>query len=709
MAGPPSPVTTTENLTFKPYVPPGTLIPEFTVRAVALGAVLGIVFGAVSVYLALRAGLTVSASIPIAVLSISIFKWLGKSTILENNIVQTVGSAGESIAAGTVFTLPALIFLGFPLDYGRVFPLALAGGLLGVLFVIPIRMALVVREHGTLIYPEGKACADVLISGEEGGIQAGKVFAGAGIGMIYKFMMGESGGLSFWKAQPVWHPSWYPGATLSGEITPEYLGVGYIIGTRVAGLMFAGGVVSWLVLIPLFKFLGAHVQDVIYPGTMRIAQMAPLDIWKSYIRYIGAGAVTMAGVITLGRTIPTIAGAFASAFRQLRQTNIGSHETTQRTERDLPLSLVAAGTLVMVFGIWMLLRLRVNPGAHGNLASSILIVVFGFFFATVSARIAGLLGSSSNPISGMTIATLVAVCLIFSLIGWTSNAYAAVALSIGAVVCISAATGGATTQDLKTGFLVGATPSYQEIGLAVGALTSVFVIGLTLSLLNRSATRVNTVAIRNVEIASDVRPQGSVSYNGRQYQVLSALGSRTLPDGRYYYNPEQHSIEYQEVPGIGSADYPAPQATLMSVVINGILTRKLPWTLLLFGAFIVVALELCGVRSLAFAVGSYLPISTTATIFAGGVVRWLAQKVGSKQEESEAGSGALFSSGLIAGGSLGGLALAVVVGFKREEAVAIGARWFPTFAESDLAALLIFVSLAVLLFLVARARAVIRH
>src|SRR5438094_4902052 len=520
--------------------------------------------------------------------------------------------------------------------------------------------------------------------------------------MLYKFMMGESGGLSFWKAQPEWHPSWYPGATLAGEITPEYLGVGYIIGTRVAGLMFAGGVVSWLVLIPLFKFLGAHVQDAIYPGTMRIAQMTPLDVWKSYIRYIGAGAVTMAGVITLGRTIPTITSAFSSAFRQLRQSSLGKHVATERTARDLPLSLVAAGSLLMVIGVWVLLAFRVNPGARGNLASSILIILFGFFFATVSARIAGLLGSSSNPISGMTIATLVAVCLIFSLIGWTSNTYAAVALSIGAVVCISAATGGATTQDLKTGFLVGATPSYQEIGLAVGALTSVFVIGLTLSLLNRSATRVNAITIPNVEVASDVRSQGSVSYNGREYQVLSALGSRTVPDGRYYYDPAAHRIDYQEVPGIGSADYPAPQATLMSVVINGILTRKLPWTLLLFGAFIVVALEICGVRSLAFAVGSYLPISTTATIFAGGVVKWLAQKATrAKEEESEAGSGALFSSGLIAGGSLGGLALAAVVGFKKEGAFAIGTRFFPAFAQSDLAALLIFLALTGRLFFVA--------
>ncbi|HKS95693.1 MAG TPA: oligopeptide transporter, OPT family, partial [Terriglobia bacterium] len=499
---------------FRPYVPAGTVIPEFTPRAVLVGALLGIVFGAVSVYLALRAGLTVSASIPIAVISISIFKWLGKSTILENNIVQTVGSAGESIAAGTVFTLPALIFLGFQLQYSRIFLLALAGGLLGVLFVIPIRMALVVKEHGTLVYPEGKACADVLVTGERGGIQAGKVFGGAGIGMLYKFLMGERGGLSLWKAQPEWHPAWYPGATLAGEITPEYLGVGYIIGTRVAGLMFAGGVVSWLVLIPVFKFFGAHVQDVIYPGTIRIADMSPAQVWGSYIRYIGAGAVTMAGLITLGRTIPTIVSAFSSAFRQLRQSRLVAALTTERTANDLPLTFVAGGTLVMIVGIWALLALRINRGAHGNFISSILIVLFGFFFATVSARIVGLLGNSSNPISGMTIATLVAVCLIFVLIGWTGSVYAAVALSIGAVVCIAAASGGATTQDLKTGFLVGATPRYQEIGLAIGVLTSVLVIGGTLNWLNSSATRVNALKISNVQLTTEMKPQGPINYAG---------------------------------------------------------------------------------------------------------------------------------------------------------------------------------------------------
>jgi len=691
--------------TFHPYVGPNVEIPEFTFRAVVIGAVLGVIFGAVSVYLALRAGLTVSASIPVAVLSISIFKWLGKSTILENNMVQTVGSAGESIAAGVVFTLPALIFLGFQLEYSRIFLLALAGGLLGVLFVVPLRVPLVVKEHGSLLFPEGKACADVLISGEEGGIQAGKVFAGAGLGLVYKFLMGERGGLSFWKAQPEWHPRWYPGSTLAGEITPEYLGVGYIIGPKVAGTMFAGGVISWLVLIPVIKFFGSSLPEVVYPATARIAEMSPAQIWASYIRYIGAGAVTMAGLITLARTLPTIVKSFSAAFKQLSQSKVGAQAGAERTARDLPLTVALIGTLIMVVVVWALLAFHVNPGASGNLVSAILVVLFGFFFSTVAARIVGLIGSSSNPISGMTIATLMGTCLIFVLVGWTGSVYSSIALSVGAVVCIAGACAGATTQSLKTGFIVGGTPSRQEIGFAIGVLTSVLVIGFTLKLLNSSATRVYAQQIANVEVTPDMKVQGQVTYNGKSYEVLSVLGSRTIPNGRYYYDPAARQIEFQEVAGIGSTDYPAPQATLMSVVINGILNQRLPWTLVLFGAFIVVTLELCGVRSLAFAVGSYLPISTTAPIFAGGLVKWLVQRLThTTEEESEAGSGALFSSGLIAGGSLGGLALATVVGFKKETLVAVGTRWVPGLAQSDAAAILIFAGLATLLFFMAKSK-----
>ncbi|HUZ46188.1 MAG TPA: oligopeptide transporter, OPT family [Terriglobia bacterium] len=693
-----------DKVTFQPYVPAHVIMPEFTLRAVLLGAFLGIIFGAVSVYLALRAGLTVSASIPVAVISITIFKWLGKSTILENNIVQTVGSAGESIAAGTVFTLPALIFLGYSLDYSRIFPLALAGGLLGVLFVVPLRNALVVKEHGNLVFPEGKACADVLITGEKGGIQAGKVFGGAAIGIVYKFLMGETGGLCFWKAQPEWHPLWYPGATLAGEITPEYLGVGYIIGTRIAGIMVAGGVLSWLVLIPIIKFFGDQIPGVIYPGTMRIAEMTPTQIWSSYIRYIGAGAVTMAGIVTLARTFPTIISSFRSTFKQLKQSKLGAAaQSVERTARDLPLPLIAGGAIVVVGFLWALLSFHINPHAGGNFVSALLMVLFGFFFATVSARIVGLIGSSSNPVSGMTIATLMGTCLIFLLVGWTGGEYSAIALSIGAVVAIGGASAGATTQDLKTGFLVGGTPSRQELGYAIGVITSVFVVGLTMQLLNRSATYVKPMHLSGVAITAAMKLQGTTVYQGHSYQVYSVIGSSKIPDGRYYYDPSHKEIDYQQVMGIGSTDYPAPQATLMSVVINGILTRKLPWTLVLFGAFTVIVLELCGIQSLAFAVGLYLPISTTTPIFVGGMVKWAVERSGRKEEaESETGSGALFSSGLIAGGSLGGLALATVVGFHLEDAVAIGRRWFPHFAQSDAVALAIFAGLTLLLYFMAK-------
>jgi putative OPT family oligopeptide transporter len=710
MADESSQSSATDKAAFRPYIPSEKILPEFTLRAVALGAFLGIIFGAVSVYLALKAGLTVSASIPIAVLSISIFKWLGNSTILENNIVQTTGSAGESIAAGVVFTLPALLYLGYTLDYSRIFLLALAGGLLGILFVIPIRQALVVKEHGNLIYPEGKACADVLITGERGGIQAGKVFGGAGLGMLYKFLMGETGGLGFWKAVPTWHPTWYPGATLAGEITPEYLGVGYIIGTRVAGTMFAGGVLSWLVLIPLIKFFGAGLPVALYPGQLPISVMSPSDIWSNYIRYIGAGAVTMAGLVTLGRTVPTIVSSFRDAFKQLKHSRLGQAVFAERTAHDLPLTFVGGGTVVMVAAIWALLAFRINPGGSGNFFSSLLIVVFGFFFATVSARIVGLLGNSSNPISGMTIATLVGTCLIFVIVGWTGGLYSVTALSIGAVVCIAAASGGATTQDLKTGFLVGATPSKQELGLAVGVLTSVLAIGLTLKLLNNSATTVQPVEIAHVEMTTAMKDHGPIVYDGHSYHLLSVIGSPAIADGWYYYDPDTQRISYQQQWGVGSKDYSAPQAILMSVVIKGILSRRLPWTLLLFGAFIVVVLELLGVRSLAFAVGSYLPISTTAPIFVGGAIKWLIQRTTkTTEEESETGSGALFSSGLIAGGSLGGLALAVVVGvmarMHRDVGdFAVGTRWFPSFANSDIVATIIFAGLATLLFYMAKSK-----
>ncbi|MCJ7502471.1 MAG: oligopeptide transporter, OPT family, partial [Acidobacteriia bacterium] len=429
--------------TFQPYVPADATVPELTVRAVVLGAFLGIIFGAVTVYLALRAGLTVSASIPVAVLAISIFKWLGKSTILENNVVQTTGSAGESIAAGVVFTLPALIFLGFSLDYPeipRVLLLALVGSILGVLFMIPLRHQLNVAEHGTLTYPEGTACADVLIAGEKGGSFAGKVFAGFGLGLVYK-LLNEAARV--WQPRPIYQPGWYPGGTLAASVTPEYLGVGFIIGPRTAGMIFAGGVLSWLVIIPMIKFFGTGLVAPVFPATVPIREMNAFALWDAYIRPIGAGAVSMAGLFTLSRTLPTIVRALRSTLAQLRKGK-AAEPLAARTERELPGTVIFGGSLVMILLVWALLAFRVNPGVSGNLVASILVVVFGFLFVTVSARIVGLIGASANPISGMTIATLMLTALLFVAAGWTSGAYPAVALSVGAIVCIAAAVGGAT-------------------------------------------------------------------------------------------------------------------------------------------------------------------------------------------------------------------------------------------------------------------------
>lgn len=688
---------------FQPFVAADAVVPEFTLRAVVLGALLGIIFGAVTVYLALRAGLTVSASIPVAVLAISIFKWLGRSTILENNIVQTTGSAGESIAAGVVFTLPALIFLGFSLDVAeipRVLVLALVGSILGVLFMIPLRHQLNVVEHGALTYPEGTACADVLVAGEKGGSFAGKVFAGFGLGLVYKFL---NEALLVWRPRPIYQPNWYPGATLAADVTPEYLGVGYVIGPRTAGMIFAGGVLSWLVTIPMIKFFGSGLAEPIFPGTVPINSMDSFAIWNAYIRPIGAGAVSMAGLFTLSRTLPTIVKAMRSTLAQLRKGKGGEAEpvTAVRTERELPGTIIFGGSFFLIIVVWALLAFAVNPGVSGNLIASILVVFFGFLFVTVSARIVGLIGASANPISGMTIATLMLTALLFVGVGWTSGAYPAVALSVGGIVCIAAAVGGATSQSLKTGFLVGATPRHAEIAMIVGALTSVLVVGFTLVLLNRAYTRTQPLEMENVELTAEMQVVGESVQDGKTYQLINVIGSRTIPDGRYLYDPEAKRIDFQERVGIGSDRLPAPQAVLMSTVINGILRQSLPWGLVLIGVFIVIVMELCGVRSLAFAVGSYLPIATTAPIFCGGVVSWLLQKV-TKRQEGEVSSGALFGAGLIAGGSIGGLLLAAIVGFELEDKLAIGTKYWPSIANSSIVGLLFFIAMASILFIVGR-------
>jgi putative OPT family oligopeptide transporter len=592
----------TRSAAFQPYVPATSSMPEFTTKAIVLGVLFGLVFGASTVYLGLRAGLTVSASIPIAVLAISVLKKLGGSTILENNIVQTIGSAGESVAGGVVFTIPALIFLtprgpAF-FNYYQITVLALGGGILGVLMMVPLRRALIVKEHGILPYPEGAACADVLIAGERGGTLAATVFKGLAIGALWKALswivqiFRTSIGYSMART------GFFPNATINLDISPEYMGVGYVIGPRIAGVMFAGGVLSWLVLLPLLSIMGNYMTVPFPPvpaSGLRIDQMSAQQLWSAYIRYTGAGAVLASGIITLCRTIPTIVSSFRDSVKDFGGGQANSVKV--RTERDLPLSIVLGGSLALA------ILLAVVPGVptQGNFLVSVLVIVFGFFFVTVSSRITGLIGSSSNPISGMTIATLILTCTIFVALGWTGDYYSPVAICVGAIVCIASANAGATSQDLKTGYIVGATPIYQQIGLIIGVLTSALVIGMT-------------------------------------------------------------TLYLHSVMGIGSTSLPAPQATLMATIIRGLLDQNLPWGLVLVGVFISVTLELCGIHSLSFAVGSYLPIATTAPIFAGGLVRAYVEKRTGRTEESEVGAGTLFSSGLIAGGSLAGILYAVLFG-----------------------------------------------
>ncbi len=697
---------------YEPFIPPSEEIKEFSVKAIVLGALFGILFGAVTVYLGLRAGLTVSASIPIAVLSISLLRLFGRGTILENNIVQTTGSAGESVAAGVIFTLPALIFLGFPLEYTRITILAMIGGWLGVLFMIPLRRQLIVKEHGNLRYPEGTACADVLIAGEKGGSFAGRVFAGLGIGGVYAFLMHAMG---FWRSTPEYRPSWFPGATVRAEVTPEYLGVGYIIGPKVAGTIFAGGVFSWLLMMPAIKFFGGMLQEPLYPGTIPIADMSPSQLWASYIRPMGAGAVAAAGLITLGRTLPTIVEAFRAGVKDLSAERAGEKRVASRTENDLPMNLVIIGSIVLIALIWGLLTFMPIPGAEtgllSNLLSSILVVIFGFLFVTVSSRIVGLIGSSANPVSGMTIATLMATCALFLIAGWTGGAYSALAITIGGVVCVAAANAGATSQDLKTGFLVGATPWKQQVGLIVGVMASVFVIGLTLIMMNKGLAEFRpllmTFDIENIPAGVQIESK-EFEHDGKNYYLINAIGSATVPDGKYLYNPETRVIEIQWIQGIGSERAAAPQARLMATVINGILNQKLPWGLVLMGVFLVIVVELLGIRSLAFAVGSYLSIGTTLAIFCGGVVKWLAEgKQAAGHGESEVSSGALYSSGLIAGGAIFGLA-AIGIALLEESGVLergsflLGPELLPGLSNEPLFSVAVFLALAASLFYFAR-------
>ena len=651
---------------FRPYVSAAESPAEFTLRTVIFGMLFGVLFGAVTVYVGLRAGLTVSASIPIAVLSITALRAFGRATILENNMVQTIGSAGESVAAGVIFTLPALIFLGFPLEYSRVFFLALLGGWLGVLFMIPLRRQLIVKEHGNLTYPEGTACADVLVAGDRGGSFAGRVFWGLGIGGAYTLLMNSFG---LWRGRPEYRPPWLPGSSLRADITSEYLGVGYVIGPKVAGTLLAGGVFSWFVVMPAIKFFGSLAPDLaLYPSTIAIPKMTPDQLWAIYIRPMGAGAVAAAGLFTLIRTMPTIFGALRSGLKDLGAGG-GANAGGERTGRDLPMGTVVIGSIVLIAMMWTLLTFKPVPGAQtgvfSNLMAGLFVVVFGFLFVTVSSRICGIIGTSANPISGMTIATLMATCALFLVLRWTGAAYSVLALTIGGVVCIASANAGATSQDLKTGFLVGATPVRQQIGLFLGVMASAIVIGLTLTLMNTALAQFQPVRIpldlSSLSAGVQIEQQ-NYEHNGKSYVLLNAIGSRDVPDGKFLYDPATKQIEIQWIQGIGSDKAAAPQARLMATVISGILNQRLPWRLVLLGVFLVVAIELLGVRSLAFAVGSYLSIATTLAIFTGGVVRWLAERgtKTSEHAESEVSPGSLYATGLIAAGGVFGL-LAMVL------------------------------------------------
>jgi OPT family oligopeptide transporter len=616
---------------FKPFVSAETNMKELTVKSILLGCLFGVIFGAATVYLALKAGLTVSASIPIAVIAITLGRRFFKTTILENNIIQTTGSAGESIAAGVSFTLPGFLFLSTPdsaqyFRYVTILTLAIVGGLLGTLLMIPLRKALIVNEHGNLPYPEGTACGDVLIAGEKGGDFAKTAFWGLGVAFSYALLQKV---LHFIAEVPYRATSqlnkFFPSAKISGEITPEYLGVGYIIGPRIAGVLVAGGVLSWFVFIPLLSFLVS--PDLIATQLVKLGYLENIAakggkgnwdpvthtfadysaaVYYAYVRLIGAGAVTAGGIITLIKTLPTIVKSIKSSIGALKSTKLGEGGI-KRTERDLSLKVVGIGSLALVALIAFLPVVPGN-GFGQKLLIGILVVVFGALFVTVSSRIVGLIGSSNNPISGMTIATVMGTSLIFISVGWSGAAFEPLVLVVGGMICIAAANAGATSQDLKSGYIVGATPRNQQIALFIGAIVSSIVIGLTVQFLN---------------------------------------------------GPNN---------AIGTEKYPAPQATLISTLIIGIQSGGLDWQFIFIGVFIAVVMELCGIKSLSFAVGAYLPLSTTLPIFIGGAIKGIVEMREKKQnikkspEEEELGKGNLFATGLVAGGAVAGVIIAFISG-----------------------------------------------
>lgn len=704
---------------FRPYIPASVKLPELTPLPLITGTLLGMIFGASSLYLVLKTGITVSASIPVAVISIALFRALSKiglrnANILENNIVQTAGSAGESIAFGVGVTMPAILILGLDLEFTRVTLVAVLGGLLGILMMIPLRRALLVQQHGYLKYPEGTACAEVLKAGasEESRaaaqadsdkpiaeVRALPIFTGLGIGFLYKVAMD---GFRTWRDTPEKvYDAPFKAGSIAAEINPALLGVGYIIGPRIASIMCAGGVLAYLVLIPMIKFFGESMTGVVSPGDKPISEMSPNDIRSAYVLYIGAGAVAAGGIISLFRSLPTIWSGLKGGLSDFKGGQ-GATTRTPRTDQDMSIKVVAGGIIVL------LAMIMIAPQLHlqWNLLGAILIVAFGFLFVTVSSRLTGEIGSSSNPISGMTVATLLLTCLIFLIVGWDQPVYYITALSIGGIVCIAASNGGTTSQDLKTGFIVGATPKYQQIAILVGSLASAVVLGPLLLAMNDAGTVYVPVAqVEQSTFAPDFRvDQSQLLQDDGQLRTEQLAGPQGREDQTPYYvwfkqdeqggNAVKYLVNQEGVPvyladpaingthrtrpdGSTVTKYDAPKAVLVSYIIKGILNHKLPWALVLLGVMIAITLEMSGIPSLAFAVGVYLPLASSSPIFIGGMVRWLVDKYLAKKfkdqnlteqqlaAEGDRSAGVLMASGYIAGGALAGIITAFLIGWDR--------------------------------------------
>jgi putative OPT family oligopeptide transporter len=748
---------------FEPFIPASATIPEFTFRAVLTGAILGMVFGASSLYLVLKVGLTVSASIPVAVISLAMFRAWSKAggrdaTILEHNITQTAGSAGESIAFGLGVTMPAILILGFDLELTRVLLVAIMGGLLGILMMIPLRRALIVKEHGVLKYPEGTACAAVLTAGvdevsraaaspsaraemaaaEAAGLGrspgAKVIFTGFGLGLLYKTL---NVALKGWKDVPekVFGVPFKAGS-VSCEISPELVGVGYIIGPYLGGLMAAGGVLSYLVLIPLIRFFGEGLTAPLAPGTVLISAMSPGQIRGAYVLYIGAGCVAAGGIISLLQAMPTIWHGIKGGLHDIGLARgDGPRGEVPRTDRDLSLKFVGIGIVVLLAGILFAHSL------HMNLLGALLIVAFGFLFVTVSSRLTGEVGSTSNPISGMTVATLLFTCLVFLLIGWTGPTYYVTALSIGGIVCIASSNGGTTSQDLKTGFLVGATPRLQQYAILIGAFGSAVLLGPILMKLNDSAiVYVPAAQVAPAGLHTDVSGLDPVRQgltgvqagdDAGRYYAWHKTDDAGGPAGKYLVNDRGDAVWLVD-PGInGTHDtrpdgshvrkFDAPKATLMSYIIKGILDRKLPWALVLFGAMITISLQMSFVPALTFAVGVYLPISSSLPIWIGGMIRlavdhWLRRRPAYARldqaafnAESDKSPGVLLASGYIAGGAIAGIGIAFLAGVpgvnRLDDALLRWSTAHNPFFEgphADLLSLVPYVLLCGFLYLVAR-------